>query len=219
MIFESRQQAGILLAKKLKKFRNSNAIVYALPRGGVIVGAEIAKALNLPLDLIVSRKVSHPHSAEYAIGAITEHGIRALNNMEILEMNAEWVENAFEEQYQEAKRRRELYMGSKNETSATGRIAIVVDDGIATGYTMLAAIEDLQKQNPTSIVIAVPVTPKGCAEYFSNLADEFVALEIPRIYAGAVGAYYTRFPQLSDEEVINALESVQTVAAHELVLI
>jgi predicted phosphoribosyltransferase len=107
----------------------------------------------------------------------------------------------------------------KKETPAKGRTAIIVDDGIATGYTMLAAIEDLEKQKPASIVIAVPVTPKGCAEYFSKMVNEFVALEIPRLYAGSVGAYYTRFPQLSDEEVINTLESVHTVAAHELVLI
>jgi len=219
MIFESRQHAGLLLAKKLKKYKNCNAAVYALPRGGVILGAEIAKALNISLDLIVSRKVSHPHSPEYAIGAITEHGVRVSNNIEMLELNPEWVEKAFEEQYQEAKQRREIYMAGKTETSAKGRIAIIVDDGIATGYTMLAAIEDLKKQNPASIVIAVPVTPKGCAEYFSEMVDEFVALEIPRIYAGAVGAYYIRFPQLSDEEVINTLESVQKVAVHELVLI
>jgi putative phosphoribosyl transferase len=219
MIFESRQHAGLLLAKKLKKYKNSNAVVYALPKGGVVLGAEIAKALNIPLDLIVSRKVSHPHSSEYAIGAITEHGHRVSNSMELLELNPEWAEMAFEEQYQEAKRRREIYMTVKTETSAKGRIAIIVDDGIATGYTMLAAIEDIEKQDAASIVVAVPVTPKGCAEYFSKMVDEFVALEIPRMYAGAVGAYYIRFPQLSDEEVINTLESVQTVAVHELVLI
>jgi putative phosphoribosyl transferase len=219
MIFDSRQHAGILLAKKLKKYKNSNAVVYALPRGGVVVGAEIAKALNIPLDLIVARKISHPLSPEYAIGAITEHGSRVSNNMEILQLNPEWVEMAFEQQYQEAKRRRELYMAGKMENSAKDKIAIIVDDGIATGYTMQAAIEDIKKQNPRSIIIAVPVTPKGCAEYFSKIVDEFVSVEIPRIYSGAVGAYYIKFPQLSDEEVINTLEGVQTVAAHELMLI
>lgn len=219
MIFDSRQEAGILLAKKLKKYKNSNAVVYALPRGGVVVGAEIAKALNLPLDLIVSRKISHPHYPEYAIGAITDHGTQILNNIEILEVNPQWLDRAIEEQYEEAKRRREIYMEGRKETSAKGKIAIIVDDGIATGYTMQAAIKDIEKQHPASIVIAVPVTPNGSAKFFSVMVDEFIALEIPRLYAGSVGAYYTRFPQLTDDEVMAILKNVQTVATYELVLI
>jgi predicted phosphoribosyltransferase len=218
MVFQNRQEAGILLANKLKKYKNSNAVVYALPRGGVVLGAEIAKALNIPLDLIVARKITHPHSAEYAIGAITEHGIQVLNEMEVMQLNAEWIKGIIDEEQQEAKRRRELYMAGKTQTPAKGKVAIIVDDGIATGYTMQAAIEDIKKQHPASIVIAVPVTPEGAAEYFSEMVDEFVALEIPRLYAGAVGAYYVRFPQLSDEEVIHTLESVRRVPAHELLL-
>lgn len=219
MIFESRQQAGMLLARKLKKFKNSNAVVYALPRGGVVLGAEIAKALNVQLDLIVSRKIGHPHNAEYAIGAVTEHGVRVLNEMEILQLNPDWVEKAIEEQHEEAKRRRKLYISWKKEISAKDRVAIIVDDGIATGYTMQAAIEDIKKQDPDEIVIAVPVAPGGSVKFFSVLVDEFIALEIPRMYAGSVGAYYTRFPQVSDEEVVDILKNVQTVSAHELVLI
>jgi putative phosphoribosyl transferase len=219
MIFESRQQAGILLAKKLRKFKNSNAVVYALPRGGVVLGAEIAKALNIPLDLIVSRKISHPLHPEYAIGAITEHGIQVLNKIETLQFDPEWLESAIEDQYQEAKRRRELYMADRTEASAKDKIAIIVDDGIATGYTMQAAIEDIKKQDPASIVIAIAVAPKGTVQFFSAMVDEFIALEIPRIYAGAVGAYYVRFPQLTDKEVADILENVQTVATHELLLI
>jgi putative phosphoribosyl transferase len=219
MIFDSRQQAGILLAKKLKKFKNSDAVVYALPRGGVVVGAEVAKALNITLDLIVSRKIGHPLSPEYGIGAITEHGTEVLNKIEILEVDPEWLEREIQEQYREAKRRRTVYMVGKNEVSAKDKIAIIVDDGIATGYTMQAAIEDIQKQDPVSIIIAIPVTPQGSARFFSVMVDEFVALEIPRMFAGSVGAYYKRFPQLSDEDVVSILENLQTVATHELVLI
>jgi putative phosphoribosyl transferase len=219
MIFENRQQAGILLAKKLKQYKNSDAVVFALPRGGVIVGVEVAKALNIPLDLIVSRKISHPFFPEYAIGAITEHGIEVLNHKEVLELDQEWLEKAINEQYQQARQRRELYMGDKKGTSAKDRIAIIVDDGIATGYTMQGAIKDIMIQTPASIVIAVPVTPRGSAEYFSAMVDEFVAVEIPRMFAGSVGAYYKRFPQVSDEDVMNVLESVQTVTTHELLLI
>lgn len=215
MLFESRTHAGILLAQELKKFKNTNAVVYALPRGGVVLGAEIAKALNIPLDLIVSRKIGHPSSPEYAIGAITEHGEKALNQWEVQELDPEWLQSAIKEQYEEAQRRRKLYMAGKTEISAKGRTAIVVDDGIATGYTMQAAIQDIQKQNPASIIIAVPVTPKDKAQFFSAMVNEFVALDIPRMYAGAVGAYYMSFPQLTDNDVIEILESVKTVAIKE----
>jgi putative phosphoribosyl transferase len=219
MIFENRQHAGILLAKKLKQYKNRDAVVYALPRGGVVVGAEVAKALNIPLDLIVSRKISHPFFPEYAIGAITENGIEVLNNNEVLELDQKWLEKAINEQYQLARRRRELYMGDKKKTCAKDKIAIIVDDGIATGYTMRAAIKDIMIEIPSSIVVAVPVTPRGSAEHFSAMVDEFVAVEIPRMFAGSIGAYYKRFPQVSDEDVMNVLESVQTAATHELMLI
>jgi predicted phosphoribosyltransferase len=213
MIFESRTHAGILLADKLRKFKKSNAAVYALPRGGVVIGAEIAKALNIPLDLIVSRKIGHPTYPEYAIGAITEHGERAFNCTEVRLVDPQWLQNAIEEQFKEAKRRRKLYMAGKTEILAKDRIAIIVDDGIATGYTMQAAIEDIRKQGPASIVIAVPVVPREKAQFFSAIVDEFIALDIPKTYAGAVGAYYLSFPQLTDEDVIQNLEAVRPVAA------
>ncbi|HSE39248.1 MAG TPA: phosphoribosyltransferase family protein [Acidobacteriota bacterium] len=213
MIFESRTHAGILLADKLRKFKKSNAAVYALPRGGVVIGAEIAKALNIPLDLIVSRKIGHPTYPEYAIGAITEHGESAFNYTEVRLVDPQWLQNAIEEQFKEAKRRRKLYMAGKTEILAKDRIAIIVDDGIATGYTMQAAIEDIRKQGPASIVIAVPVVPREKAQFFSAIVDEFIALDIPKTYAGAVGAYYLSFPQLTDEDVIQNLEAVRPVAA------
>jgi predicted phosphoribosyltransferase len=213
MILESRKHAGILLAERLKKFKNCNGAIYALPRGGVVLGAEIAKALNLPLDLIVSRKIGHPSYPEYAIGAITDHGEKVLNPAEAIQLDPEWLEKATEEQYREAQRRRKLYTMGKPEISAKDRTAIIVDDGIATGYTMQAAIQDIQKQKPSSIIVAVPVTPKEKAHFFSSMVNEFVALDIPRMYAGAVGAYYVNFPQLTDKDVIEILESLKTLAA------
>jgi predicted phosphoribosyltransferase len=209
MIYRDRAHAGELLAQKLKKFQNSNAVVYALPRGGVVLGAEIAAELNLPLDLVVSRKIGHPASPEYAIGAITENGETVLNESETEDLDQEWLNRTIDNQLKEAKRRRKLYTEDRMMIPAKGKIAILVDDGIATGFTMKAAIQDIKKQEPASIVIAVPVSPEAAAQHFAKFVDEFVALEIPKYYAGAVGAYYLDFPQLSDEDVIQILSKAE----------
>jgi predicted phosphoribosyltransferase len=213
MVFENRKHAGILLAERLKKYKNCNGVIYALPRGGVVLGAEIAKVLNLSLDIIVSRKIGHPDSPEYAIGAITENGETVMNRLETIYIDAEWLEQATEEQHREAQRRRKLYSAGKPQISANHKIAIIVDDGIATGYTMQAAIHDIQKQTPAAIIVAVPVAPKEKARFFSLMVNEFVALDIPGMYAGAVGAYYLSFPQLTDEDVIETLQSINEISS------
>jgi predicted phosphoribosyltransferase len=213
MIFKDRAQAGALLAQKLKKFQNSNAVVYALPRGGVVLGAEIAKELNIPLDLVVARKIGHPFSPEYAIGAITENGEKVLNELETMDIDPDWLQSAIEKELTEAKRRRKLYTEGRTMIPAKGKIALLVDDGIATGLTMQAAIQGIKKQKPASVVIAVPVSPKETAQRFRESVNEFVALDIPEFYAGAVGAYYVEFHQLTDDDVIRTLKSVNRLKA------
>lgn len=208
MTFRDRAQAGVLLAQKLKKYKDSNAVVYALPRGGVVLAAEIARELNLPLDMIVARKIGHPFSPEYAIGAVTENGEKVLNLFET-DIDQEWLQDAVESEMKEAQRRRKLYSEGRTTTSAKGKIAILVDDGIATGLTMEAAVQDVKKQQPISIVIAVPVSPKETAERFRASVNEFVALDIPEFYLGAVGAYYMEFHQLNDNDVIRILRDAR----------
>ena len=170
-----------------------------------MLGAEIAKTLRAPLDLVIPRKIGHPFSPEYAIAAVTEHGDCVKNEDEVKRVDAKWFARAVEEEVQEAKRRRRVYCGNRAMISPTRKTAIIVDDGIATGLTMRAAIADIKKQNPAKIIIAVPVAPKETAEEMRKDVDDFVAVDIPESYLGAVGAYYEEFPQVEDEEVIKML--------------
>ena len=206
MRFEDRVDAGKQLANKLKKFAGQNVVVFALPRGGVVLGAEIAKALKAPLDLIITRKIGHPFSSEYAICAITEDGDLICDEAERSEVGEVYIKEQLTAEMAEAKRRRQTYLGGRRPTSARDKIAIIVDDGIATGLTMRAAIRDLKKRHATKVVVAVPVSPSDTAKILREEADELVVLDIPHWYLGAVGAYYDDFEQVEDDEVISLLK-------------
>lgn len=205
MVFADRAQAGKLLAEALKKYVNKNAVIYALPRGGIVVACEVAKKLKTPLDLLVVRKISHPLNREYAIGAISENGQTVFNEAETETISQDWIEEEIHNQKTEIVRRQLIYRDGKSALPVTGKIAIIIDDGIATGLTMKAAIKELKSQNPQKIVVAVPITPPDVAEILKIQSDEFISLEIPKNFLGAVGAYYAYFPQVSDEEVINLI--------------
>lgn len=207
MLFENRAQAGKLLAKALKTYRGKDVVVYALPRGGVVTGLEIAKYLHAPLDLIITRKIGHPYQSEYAIAAITENGDIIGDKKELAQINTSWLHAAIKKEKEEIKRRRHTYMKDRKRISAKGKLAIVVDDGVATGLTLRAGIKQLQRQHPQKIVIAVPVLPQSVTRILKREVNELVALEIPSddVYLGSVGAYYDSFPQVSDEEVIDLL--------------
>jgi len=205
--FTNRKKAGQLLAKKLEHYRDQDPIVYALPRGGVVLAADIARHIGADLDLVITRKIGHPAEPEYAIAAITEDGSMVTNPQEISEVGKVWLEHQKKAEMQEAKRRRQLYMKGKPHKNAKSKIAIIVDDGIATGFTMRAAVIKLKKQEPKKIVVAVPVTPRSTADTLRREADEVIALDIPSDYGylGAVGAYYDEFYQVSDKQVIEIL--------------
>ncbi len=209
MRFANRKTAGRLLAEKLEKYREENAIIYALPRGGVILAAEIARHIGASLDLVISRKIGHPSQPEYAIAAIAEDGQMVANQQELSEVNPDWLKKEIETQKKEAERRRKFYMKNKPRQSADSRTAIIVDDGIATGFTMKAAMLQLKKDKPNKIVVAIPVTPRSTAEALKKEADEVIALDIPSDYnyLGAVGAYYDEFYQITDKQVIDILQS------------
>lgn len=205
--FKDRAEAGQKLAEKLEKYRDKEAVIYALPRGGVVLGYEIAKRLNAPLDLIITRKIGHPNNPEYAICAIAEDGHKLCNEEERSHIDSRWFDEKAKDEQEEAKRRRELYLQGKSE-SVKGKIAIIVDDGVATGLTLRLAIKELKHKQPKRIVVAVPVAPKEIASELEKEVDEFVALDIPKFYLGAVGAYYENFSQVKDEEVIQLLEAL-----------
>lgn len=208
MFFKNRFDAGQKLAQALKKYQHQPVLLYALPRGGVVIGAVIAKFLHVPLNLIIPRKIVHPLSPEYAICAVTETGPLLCNSQEKRSVDQVWLKKAVEEQRQEAKRRRILYLKNQQKTAITNQTVIIVDDGIATGLTMMAAIKDIKNRGAKKIVVAVPVTPKETAQLIKKDVDELIALEEPILFLGAIGAYYQDFSQVEDEEVISIINEV-----------
>lgn len=208
MYFKDRKEAGERLAEALAAtYAGAEGVVYALPRGGVVPGAVIARRLGMPLDLVIARKIGHPHNPEYAIGAVTESGEPVSNRRELAEVGEDWFQRQVELERREARRRREAYLGARAPLSPAGKTAILVDDGIATGLTMEAAIREVQQHDPKRVVVAVPVIPPDTAARLARAVDDVVALDVPADYFGAVGAYYADFPQVSDQEVIAELRA------------
>jgi len=205
--FRDRVEAGQKLAARLEPYKNQDVVVYALPRGGVPVAKEIARELQCPLDLVIIRKIGHPGNPEYALGAVTEDGRLVVDEEDLARVDPKWFEAEKDKQVQEAKRRRQLYLKGKEPISAAGKVAILVDDGIATGSTMLVAVKKIKQDNPQKVVVAVAVSPKETARRFEGQADEFVAVTVPEIFWGAIGYYYDDFTQVTDEEVVALLAS------------
>jgi putative phosphoribosyl transferase len=209
MRFKDRSEAGRKLAAMLEKYRDQPGIVYPLPRGGVVLGVEIARALGMPVDLVIPRKIGHPYNPEYAIGAVTETGEIVCNEWEVSRVDRRWFEREVDRERKEARRRRQSYLGGREPLAAAGKTAILVDDGIATGLTMQAAIRDIKQRDPAHVVVAIPVAPKDTVDLIAQQVDEVVGLEITEYYRGAVGAYYDDFPQLTDDKVLKLLQSVR----------
>lgn len=211
MRFRDRTDAGKKLAQALKQYQNQDGVVYALPRGGVVLGVEVARELGMPLDLLIPRKIGHPQQPEYAIGAVVENGEMVCNQKEVARLDPQWLRQEVEAERQEARRRRELYLGGRAPVSAKDKTAIIVDDGIATGLTMEVAIRDARRREPGRLIVAVPVAPPETAERLAREVDEFVLLDHSLYYLGAVGAYYDYFAQVTDDEVITLLRSMASV--------
>lgn len=206
MRFIDRQDAGRQLAKALRKYRGEDTVVYALPRGGVVVGFEVARELKAPLDLVITRKIGHPDNPECAVCAVTEEGVLLCDEDRRALLDPHWLKQEAEQEREEALRRRKVYLNQEKYTSAKGKRAIIVDDGIATGLTFQAALQALSQEKPKELIAAVPVAPHEAMEMLRQEADAVVVLEDARNYLGAVGAYYNAFPQVTDEEVIDLLK-------------
>lgn len=213
MLFADRAEAGKLLAEKLTHYMYPDAVVLALPRGGVILGAEIARALGFPLDIIAVRKIGHPSAPEYAIGAVDEHGTVILNEQEAASMDPEWLKEEIAREREEAERRALVYRDDRKPIYIPGKSVILVDDGIATGLTMRLAAHTIKKQHPEKIVVAVAVAPSETIDELNEAGMEVITLLPPAEFLGAVGAHYISFPQVTDEEVIRALQSLDRAAA------
>ena len=204
--FSNRIEAGSRLAEALKEYAGDGGVVLAIPRGGVVVGYEIARELRLGLDVIVPRKLGAPYNPELAIGAIAEDGTAILDDNLIasLGVNEDYIRKESERQKLEIKRRLRLYRQDAPPLSVNGRSVFVVDDGIATGSTIKAALASLQKQGAKNLFVAVPVGPPSTISELYRLADKVVCLYMPE-YFQAIGQFYEDFSQTSDEEVIDLL--------------
>lgn len=210
MLYKDRQDAGLQLAEKLLKYKDEKPIIIALPRGGVVLGYEIAKMLNAPLDIIVARKIGAPSQPELGVGAIAPHGVRILNNglIETLRISELQLEQIIEKETMEMNRRLELYRGEFSPLDLYEKTVIVVDDGIATGISDKAAVLSVKYLYPKKVILAVPVCPGNTAEKFRKYVDEFICMNEPQDFY-AVGVYYEKFDQVNDEEVINLLKEAR----------
>lgn len=210
-MFLNRREAGNLLAKALEHYLGRDVVVLALPRGGVPIAAQIALALKAPLDLIFSHKIGHPLQNEYAIAAITEEGQMVGHIEELNRVDKEWLAREKEKTFQKMKLQRKLYLKGRKKPDLKDKIVILVDDGVATGLTLLAAILEVKQLNPKKLVVAVPIAPKNTADEIRKRVDELVVLQIDedRLFLGAVGAYYQEFDQVEDEEVVDVMKQVE----------
>lgn len=201
-MFRDRTDAGQQLARALAALELPDPVVLALPRGGVPVAIEVARALKAPLDLLLVRKIGAPFQRELAVAAVAEGGALAINEdvLAIAGLDHGYVEHEAQAETREIERRRKLYMGARKPVPVQGRSAIVIDDGIATGATMRAALRLLRERKPARIVLAVPVAPPDTVESMRPMVDDLVCLEAPP-YFHAVGAHYVDFEQVEDATV------------------
>jgi putative phosphoribosyl transferase len=216
IIFRDRRDAGRKLAQELIHYSGrSDVTIFALPRGGVPVAYEVALAINAPMDIFIVRKLGLPGREELAIGAIASGGIRVLNNdiVRILNVPEEVINFVVQRERQELKRRERMYRGDRPMPNVHDRTVILIDDGLATGATMRAAVTGLRAQNPARIVVAVPTAAREVCEAFQFEVDEMICAMTPEPFQG-VGKWYEEFPQMNDEEVRNLLEKANRQLLH-----
>jgi putative phosphoribosyl transferase len=201
MRFKNRNDAAQKLIPYLNKYRNESGVVLAVPRGGVPIAYPIAKAYNLPLELLMTKKIGHPAHPEFAIGAVSleDHFID-----DQFGVPQTYIDNEIKKIRESLKERYKLFMGNHKPVGLENKVVIIVDDGVATGNTILSAIKMLRKSNPKKIVVAVPVAPPDTAEKIKRYVDDFICLSTPVPFIG-VGLHYLDFTQVSDEEVIQLI--------------
>lgn len=207
-MFKNREEAGNKLAEKLVSYHaTKNLIVLAIPRGGVVIGKELAQALNCPLEVIITKKIGAPGNSELAIGAVGMLGEPVIDEAlaERVGAEEEYIKNQIAKIKIEIKRREKEFRGNKPKLNLKNRIVILTDDGVATGATMMAGIEIVRQQNPKKIIVAVPVIARDTLDKVKALADEVICLDSPMMFF-AVGQFYQDFPQISDEEVKKLLK-------------
>jgi putative phosphoribosyl transferase len=216
--FEDRTQAGRLLGEALAEYaKRSDVVVLALPRGGVPVGFEVALMIDAPLDIMLVRKLGTPGQEELAMGAIASGGVCVLNPdiVAVIDISQEAIEAVAATERQELERRERVYRGNQPPPAVENHCLILVDDGLATGASMLAAVSALRQRKPASIVVAIPVAPSDTVQRLKQEADEVVCLATPEPFS-AVGRWYREFSQTSDDEVKSLLERAGSMSTTSL---
>lgn len=211
-MFRDRSDAGLRLARKLQKYHGrADAVVLAVPRGGLVIGAEIARELRLPLDICLAKKIGHPENSELAVGAVSLHTEQVDYAMlKQAGISTDYIKEEIKRIREGLRAQYKLYRGVENPVALADKIVIVTDDGVATGRTLLAAIALIRQERPAKLVCAIPVAPAQTATLLSLQADEVLCLETPQHFS-AIGEFYRVFGQVSDEEAARILAG----SAHE----
>jgi len=212
MHFRDRHEAGRLLGKALADLGTAqDVVVLGIPRGGVVVAHEVATALSAPLDVYITRKIGAPFNSELAIGAVASDGTLVLDDDLVARVgaSADYVEAETERQRREIERRIQAYRGTSSTLQLKDRTVILVDDGVATGATVLASVRAIKQQEPKELIVAIPVGPADTIHVLEQEADRVVCLHTPEVF-WAVGAFYEIFDQTSDEEVVRLLREHQS---------
>jgi putative phosphoribosyl transferase len=206
MMFRDRREAGQKLAKRLEAYRSQDPLVLAIPRGGVPIGCELSKALHAPFDLIIPRKLPIPYNPEAGFGAVTPEGTVVLNEEMVRDIGLSKadIDNIVMTVLDEVQRRVKVYRTGPP-LDPRGKTVIITDDGLASGYTMIAAVRDVKKKSPKKVIVAVPCSPRSSVERLEDEADEVISLSIQEYGPFAVASYYDSFPDLSDGEVLAML--------------
>jgi putative phosphoribosyl transferase len=205
--FKNRDHATSLLLPYLDKYKNGNGVVMAIPRGGVPIAHHVAKHLNLPLELLMTKKIGHPAHKEFAIGAVSleDHILDQYQNIP-----SAYIDQEISRIRESLKQRYKMFMGNHRPADLKNRIVIIIDDGVATGNTILSSISMIRKKEPEKIVVAVPVAPKETVERIKRAVDDLICVYMPEPFIG-VGMHYQDFSEVSDEEVIRLLKEINHV--------
>jgi len=212
-MYRDRVEAGKILAKSLLKYKSEDPVVLAIPRGGVVVAKEVATSLEAPMDFIVPRKIRAPSNKELAIGAVVDKDNVIIDRdlVERLNVSDEYLEDEIDAQVDEIKRRRLMYAGNIEESDLKDKVAILIDDGLATGSTAKAAIKLIRSKSPEKLIIALPVGPENTIALLREMVDEVICLDSPANFY-AVGQVYEDFEQVTDNEVMEVISSLNRSA-------
>jgi len=206
-MFKDRYDAAMELALRLEKFKGEDGIVLAVPRGGVPIGYVIARDLGFPLEIILSKKIGHPNNPEFAIGSVSLDGI--IINEDVSDVSKDYINREADRIFKDLKTKFKYYMGDREPSDLKNKTVIVVDDGIATGSTIIATVLSVRKKNPKKIIIAAPVSSPSAINKLKSISDEFICLSFPQNFMG-VGQFYSDFSQVQDEEVIQLLKEANS---------